>query len=423
MKTKRISSKWIALLCAFSLFFSSTGILSTIAKAEENDYTKIQQVIHSYFDSLYSSLVSGKAENTSTILGDTALASIPQKIIEKRTLIATTLNDPIDSYDVEITFNNLDVQDNYALAEIWKYAEYHYVHASDDLLSAEGCPYSILLQKTDGKWEIMAMTSESDIDLREVQDALNIPTNLSLRAQKTSITQEMVDNYFSQSAACIREVAKTPKVSVSIMPNNQKRSPYLYPFNGQRAQKYARQFANEKNDMTADEKIFNEYSADCTNFVSQCLWAGYGGWFDTQTVAYNRNRVINEARMVPGSWTGSVYNQSNNSTYSWINVDGLYNFLVGSHTYGPVIDTSNIQSGHTSSFYWSTVGYCDILQFNQDGSDWGHSAFVTNVEDTSSGRRVYICAHSANLRDESVTRFSTWAKTRDLKVLSATFNQ
>ena len=47
MKTKRISSKWIALLCAFSLFFSSTGILSTIAKAEENDYTKIQQVIHS----------------------------------------------------------------------------------------------------------------------------------------------------------------------------------------------------------------------------------------------------------------------------------------------------------------------------------------------------------------------------------------
>lgn len=93
MKTKRISSKWIALLCAFSLFFSSTGILSTIAKAEENDYTKIQQVIHSYFDSLYSSLVSGKAENTSTILGDAALASIPQKIIEKRTLIATALNE------------------------------------------------------------------------------------------------------------------------------------------------------------------------------------------------------------------------------------------------------------------------------------------------------------------------------------------
>ena len=74
--------------------------------------------------------------------------------------------------------------------------------------------------------------------------------------------------------------------------------------------------------------------------------------------------------MVPGSWTGSVYNQSNNSSYSRLNVDGLYNFLVGSHTYGPVIDTSNIQSGPTSSFNWSTVGYCDILQFYQDGSDW-----------------------------------------------------
>ena len=60
---------------------------------------------------------------------------------------------------------------------------------------------------------------------------------------------------------------------------------------------------------------FNGLGGDCTNFASQCIFAGSG--------------VMNYTPV-----TGWYYISANNRTASWTGVEHLYNFLVGNKGLG-----------------------------------------------------------------------------------------
>ena len=119
-------------------------------------------------------------------------------------------------------------------------------------------------------------------------------------------------------------------------------------YNRQAAVDYANRYALSPNPAFYN---FENIGGDCTNFASQCIFAGA--------------RVMNFTPVF-----GWYYIDVNNRTPSWTGVDELYNFLVSNQGRGPrgeVVDLAEIEIG-------------DIIQLKFDtGPRFDHSPVVTSV--------------------------------------------
>lgn len=144
-------------------------------------------------------------------------------------------------------------------------------------------------------------------------------------------------------------------------------------YNREQAAAYARQWAYRRNPDYFD---FSEIGGDCTNFASQCLFAGSG--------------VMNYTPVF-----GWFYITANNRTPSWTGVEELYNFLVGNSGPGPqgrVVPLSSIQLG-------------DIVQLKfEPGARFDHSPVVIDPG-MGTPATVLIAAHS---RDSSCRPIATY---------------
>ena len=116
------------------------------------------------------------------------------------------------------------------------------------------------------------------------------------------------------------------------------------PYNRLKAVNYASRWALGRNPAYFD---FQGIGGDCTNFVSQCIYAGAG------MMNYTPN-------------TGWFYRTPDDRTPSWTGVDFLYEFLVGNQSVGPY--------GHLVDFIQLRKG--DVVQLGSVEGDFYHSLFV-----------------------------------------------
>lgn len=133
-------------------------------------------------------------------------------------------------------------------------------------------------------------------------------------------------------------------------------------YNREAAVAYARQWAYRRNPRFYD---FSYIGGDCTNFASQCIYAGSGIMNFTPTY-------------------GWYYISTNNRTPSWTGVDELYRFLTTNRGAGPraiVTDLSGIQNG-------------DIIQLKfSDKVRFDHSPVVVDAGNRTPSS-IMVAAHS-----------------------------
>lgn len=125
---------------------------------------------------------------------------------------------------------------------------------------------------------------------------------------------------------------------------------------------YAQKWAFKRN-----PKYFNfeNFGGDCTNFVSQCIYAG--------------SKVMNYTPVF-----GWFYNSAYSRSPSWSSTQYLYNFLVANKGVGPyAVDTqiSNLEIG-------------DVIQLGDKKLVFYHSVFVTKIIGYPSARKIYVSSHS-----------------------------
>jgi len=128
------------------------------------------------------------------------------------------------------------------------------------------------------------------------------------------------------------------------------------------AASYAHTWAYSRNPRYAD---FTNMGGDCTNFVSQCLFAGSGIMNYTPTFGWYYRNIRDRAP----AWTG---------------VHELYSFLISNKGVGPAavgIDISKIEPG-------------DIVQLSFDGSLFKHTALVVALTNSPPAPSdVLLAAH------------------------------
>lgn len=137
----------------------------------------------------------------------------------------------------------------------------------------------------------------------------------------------------------------------------------------EKAVQYALQWALGRNPAYYN---YDALGGDCTNFVSQCLYAGipqfnYRGY-------------------------GWYYHNANQKSPSWTGVNYLYEFLLQNQYEGP----------RGSEVTRETIAVGDVIQLSFSQHIFGHTVIVTSIEK----ERIKVCAHTIDSRNRPLDTYS-----------------
>ncbi|MBR7071112.1 MAG: amidase domain-containing protein [Clostridia bacterium] len=140
-------------------------------------------------------------------------------------------------------------------------------------------------------------------------------------------------------------------------------------YNRNNAVNYARKWALSRNPAYYD---FQEIGGDCTNFASQCIYAGA--------------KVMNTTPV-----TGWYYHSVSNRSASWTGVEYLYQFLIHNRSVGPyahIVSEEEAQPG-------------DIVQLGNSGGEFYHSPVITEVYPM-----ILVAAHTYDALDRPLASYT-----------------
>lgn len=136
----------------------------------------------------------------------------------------------------------------------------------------------------------------------------------------------------------------------------------IMQYNREAAISYAHKWANARNPKYAN---FDDMGGDCTNFASQCLFAGTG--------------VMNHTKD-----TGWFYYSLNSRAPAWTSVNFLYVFLLNNKGPGPF--------GHEVSIHEITEG--DLVQLKFDKPEFQHTPFIVSIGKPFGMGSILVAAHT-----------------------------
>ena len=151
------------------------------------------------------------------------------------------------------------------------------------------------------------------------------------------------------------------------------------PYDRSRAVRYALRWALDRNPLFAN---FTGIGGDCTNFISQAVYAGACIMNYTPTF-------------------GWYYVSVNDRAPAWTGVEYFYNFMTGNDGAGPVATESNpggLQMG-------------DVIQLGDETGDFYHTLMVTGF----SAEGYLVSAHSDDYRNRPLNTYM-YAQARFLHI-------
>ena len=142
-------------------------------------------------------------------------------------------------------------------------------------------------------------------------------------------------------------------------------------YNRKNVYEYAKKWAYGRNPKYYN---FDPVGGDCTNFVSQCIYAG------CYQMNYDKNN-------------GWYYIDGNHKSPSWTGVKFLYKFLITNKGAGP--------KGKETTINNLDIG--DVIQLSFDGNSFSHSLIV--VQNGSNVDNTLIAAHTFDAFGKSVREY------------------
>lgn len=131
---------------------------------------------------------------------------------------------------------------------------------------------------------------------------------------------------------------------------------------------YARKWALGRNPAYYD---FDPIGGDCTNFVSQCLFAGAG--------------VMNYTPVF-----GWFYLSLHHRAPAWTGVEFLRNFLTGNEAAGPFASETSVEKLEKG----------DVIQLGSETGIFYHSLLVTETQPA-----ILVCAHTFDALDKPLDAY------------------
>lgn len=140
-------------------------------------------------------------------------------------------------------------------------------------------------------------------------------------------------------------------------------------YDREKAKQYAKIWAYNRNPNYYN---YDALGGDCTNFISQCIYAGAG--------------IMNYKKTF-----GWYYNTANDKSPSWTGAEFLYNFLINNKGKGPVGENSNM----------AEVQIGDIVQLSFNGTNFTHSLLIVKKDNGN----IYTASHTFDAYERNLNSY------------------
>lgn len=162
------------------------------------------------------------------------------------------------------------------------------------------------------------------------------------------------------------------------------------PYNRAHAVEYARKWALGRNPLFTD---FTGRGGNCTNFVSQCIYAGCGVMNYTPTYGWY---YISEEERAP----------------AWSGVDEIYRFLVGIPEFSEA--NGGIGPYGAEAIRREEIEVGDVIQLANSRGEYYHTLIISGFD----GGDILVCAHSDNALDRRLSTYN-YASLRVIHIMGA----
>ena len=150
------------------------------------------------------------------------------------------------------------------------------------------------------------------------------------------------------------------------------------PYNRENAVAYARRWALSRNPLFID---FTGIGGNCTNFVSQCLFAGAPVMNYTETF-------------------GWYYTSPEDRAPAWSGVDELYSFLVGEADFSE--NNGGVGPFGIQATMPIQVEIGDVVQLKNQSGEFYHTLIISGF----SNGDVLVCAHTDDSLDRPLSTYN-----------------
>ena len=157
------------------------------------------------------------------------------------------------------------------------------------------------------------------------------------------------------------------------------------PYDRQRAVEYAQRWALSRNPLFSD---FTGLGGNCTNFVSQCIYAGCGVMNYTPTF-------------------GWFYRSPNDRAPAWTGVNELFSFLTGAPDFANANGGTGPYASDSRTARQIELG--DVIQLANENGSFYHTLIISGFTEGD----ILVCAHS----DDALNRPLSTYRYASLRIL------
>ncbi len=371
---KRMFSILLILTIFFLMAFSSYALAKPLTDQQE-----VKNVIDQYFTLKYDSFKDNVPRDISPLIEDKDNSFLAY---EKERLIYLTdfyskIGVHYTDYILKLSYDSINVSGLNATVLLKEGHDVYFSSAPNSKASLSGLEHKIILSKSSGSWLITSDDYTDDLEIATKRDVNN------LKKLKNEANDKI--NHLKKESKDI-----TSRIMVTTTNGSQITPAAIANYDILAATSYAYYWSGENRYNTTNYYIVS--GNDCTNFVSQCISAGFNG------------RQHDTGSYSTGWWAGTGGGSAN-----WEQVPKLYNYVSSNVGYG--------LRGY--GITWSSAYPGDIIQLSLDGSSWGHSLFVYDHMSLY-GDPMYdikICAHSSHRQNYPIYNYfaNGWNYARGLK--------
>lgn len=421
MNLKEFGSRLLVFTAITAMLVVQLSVPSAALQREPAD-AQGEALLVQLLDCQFEALVTGENVDTSDIFAESPSTAHYNKFLEWRITEAKLLNTLWDEYSYD--FEAVNVSSIKGTGEIKAVVSSIYTLAVNGLECGQtGYTYNVTVIQTPNGARINDISSTEGMYLDFCANILSVETIAISAPQGEAVFEEAMAglDVLADQMENISYVAPVPdNTSTPITPA---RATTAYSYRATVGVEYANKYYSTNN------TCFKTASPDCTNFVSQCIWAAYGGWSPGDTVATMTTNIANRKRMMSSSNITNWFGHNNGHGNPWENVENLWSFVTGNPSEGPKANGYN-NNGLYTAVVPQVINNGEVLQFwNHDLNRYRHSVYVVKTLgwQNTSYYDVKVAAHSQNglfpLSDKIAGFGGSNCKMRRLSFIIANFAQ
>lgn len=382
----------ICILCILNLTFLC-GFSTDIDLKTQGE---LKETIKAYFERYYGSLKKLELDNMDDILEENDNTYMYRTINELEIEKYKMVNLGYDNYSYAINYKNMVKEEEFIDVNFSINLEYKYKNIDKSINSSiNGIEYSFRFKKLDDKWKICAITTDFDEykDFKElVEEKVNMRGGIDKKANINKVKNYMLSRYKD-----IKPI-KPKRESIDLRQQFTEENDVI---KNKMGVAYATAYATKP----VKERVFYTAESDCTNFVSQCIWASLGG-YDPMNEENVKENITQGKTMIKGLWLGNAFG----GTSAWENVEALWNLTTGTNIKGPKgVGLNNNKPYYKLEAKEIELGTVIQVRKKMD-TRYKHSAYVTYVNECENidYGDIFVSQHSNDKYNRSLIDLITY---------------